>query len=96
MIATWSTFINHKALWKYFISPNKKFQEKAVLNTANRWAKKYGFDKDLTLKGVSDTGKSFKLAVDGKELQSKYVLTGTPQKPFLISGKGIYMASKRK
>lgn len=77
------------------MATDKKFQESALLNTANRWATKYSFSGDLTYKGVSETKKSFKLAVDGKELQSKYVLTGTVQKPFLISGRAIAMASRK-
>jgi len=74
---------------------NKEFRNKVLLNTANRWAVKYGFTQDLTFKGVSDTGKSFLLAVDGVPCKSKYVLTGTAQKPYLISGRGIAMARAR-
>ncbi len=71
------------------LKTNKTLQDKYLLNTANRWSKKYNFNGDLTFKGISDTGKSVLLAVDGKILKSKYLLSGSKEKPFFLSGRAI-------
>ena len=55
------------------IKTDAKFREQALLNTANRIAQKYGKAVDITYNGVQDSGKSFKIAFDGKESPSKYV-----------------------
>lgn len=72
-----------------------KFQDKVLLATANKWAEKYSFDGDIEFSRVSDTGKSVHIKVNGKEATSKYCLVGTMEKPSLISGKAIAMASRR-
>jgi len=81
-------------LLKKFLS-DKKFREKTLLNTANRWAQKYRFNGDITYSRLSDTKKSVHIKVDGKEAKSKYVVMGTVENPMLISGKAIAMATRR-
>lgn len=63
---------------------DKQFREKVLLNTANKWAERNGFKGDITFKRVSETGKSFKIAVDGKELKRSYCITAGTN-PRLIS-----------
>jgi hypothetical protein len=72
------------------------FRTKVLQETANRWAKDYKFNGDLSFCKVSETGKSIYLAVDGKQTTSKYVLLGSVKSPKLISGKAIYMANRNK
>jgi hypothetical protein len=74
---------------------NKEYRNKVLLNTANKWAKRNGFNGDLTFAGVSDTGKSFHIAVDGHKLTAKYVLVGNGDKATLISGRAIAFAGRQ-
>ena len=71
------------------LKKDKKLQEKALQNTTNKWAKKTGFNSDLTISRVADSGKSFHLAIDGKELKRKYVAVGTTQSPKFVSSMAL-------
>lgn len=71
---------------------DETFRTQVLQSTADKWAKEYQFNSDLTFSKVSETGKSIYLAVDGKQTTSKYVLVGTVKSPKLISGKAISRA----
>ncbi len=73
------------------LKSDKALQQKALQNTANKWAKKSGFKGDLSLLGVSETGKSFHLSVDGKpqinpytQKNKKYAIVGTKESPMFV------------
>lgn len=76
------------------IKSNTALREKTLLNTANRLASKYGRVCDVTYKGVTESGKSFKLAFDGKESTSKYIVVNTKVagkiEPCFISAKALW------
>lgn len=71
------------------LKKDKKLQERALQNTANKWAKKYGFNGDLTLSRIAESGKSVYLAVDGKETKRKYVAVGNIQSPKFVSSMAL-------
>ncbi len=64
---------------------NAEFKNKVLLNTANRWAKKYQFSGNLELGSINESGKSFKLKVDSKETKKFYSFCGKGAKTFMIS-----------
>ena len=65
---------------------DSKFRDKVLLNTANRWAKKYKFEGDLTLGSINkESGKSFKLKVNNTETKKFYSFCGKGTGTFLIS-----------
>ena len=70
------------------IKTDEAFRNQVLLNTANRLALK-GFSTDVSFKGVSDTGKSFKLAFDGKESNSKYVVIRYKDSVAFMSSRAI-------
>ena len=60
--------------------------QNVLQNTANRWAgRPKGFDGDLTMKSIAPSGKSVILAVDGKPVNSKYIISGTGKSAFFLS-----------
>ena len=73
---------------------DKALTQKALQNTANKWADKYNFSGDLTVKGLAESGKSVLLAVDGKVAKSKYLVTGTRDNPSFLSSKALFFAKR--
>lgn len=71
------------------VKADEKFREKVLQNTANNLMSKYGKALDVEYKGVSETGKSFRIAFNGIESKSKYVVIPYGNSARFMSSKGI-------
>jgi hypothetical protein len=55
------------------VKTDEAFRNIVLQNTANRLAEKGSF-VDVTYKGLTETGKSFRIAFNGQESSSKYII----------------------
>jgi hypothetical protein len=55
------------------VKTDEAFRNQVLLNTANRLAEK-GSLVDVTYKGLQESGKSFRIAFNGQESSTKYII----------------------